>query len=189
MKLFPRIAHAVAACLTILLLLAPAALAAGDEERTPLELGSSASAREAASGGGGGGIARMIVGLAIVIAVIYGLSWVLRQVKAAREGQATGTGLSPLSSLPLGPNRSLHLVRVGDEVVLLGAAEKGITTIRTYGLDEAASAGLIADPDAPAAGEPPLDPTARPARPPRPGGGTAFGTALLEVLRQRTVRR
>jgi flagellar protein FliO/FliZ len=169
------IAHAVAACLTTFALAAPAH-AASAEERTPLNLGGEESARQAA-GGGGGGIPRMIVGLAVVIGVIYGLSWVLRQVRAAREGQGSGDGLSSVSSLPLGPNRSLHLVRVGHELVLLGAAEKGLVPIRVYREDEAVEAGLAA-------------PTALPALPaptgpsPVPAGG-----GLVETLRARTVRR
>ena len=38
---------------------------------------------------GGASIVRTIVGLAIVIAVIWGLSWILRQVKAGRDPQAS----------------------------------------------------------------------------------------------------
>jgi len=135
------ILHALVACLTTLLLAAPA-FAAGAEDRTPLDL-TEDPAREAATGSGGGGIARMVVGLAVVIGVIYGLAWVLKQVRASKEAQATGGGLAPISSLPLGPNRSVHLVRVGRELVLLGAAEKGIVPIRTYHEDEAREAGLL----------------------------------------------
>ncbi len=134
--------HALVACLTTLLLAAPAAHAV--EDRTPLNLAEE-PARQAATGTGGGSIARMVVGLAVVIGVIYGLSWVLKQVRASKEGQATGAGLAPISSLPLGPNRSVHLVRVGRELVLLGAAEKGVVPIRTYHEDEARAAGLLAD--------------------------------------------
>jgi len=143
--------------------------AATPEDRTPLNLAPE-RAQEAAASGGGGSFARVIVGLAIVIAVIYGLSWVLKQVKASREGTASGAGLGALASLPLGPNRSVHLVRVGQELVLLGVAEGGVTPIRTYAEDEARAAGLI-DGD--------VEPSARPV-------ATA---ALLQTLRDRTVRR
>ena len=59
-------------------------------------------------------------------AVIYGLYWVLKQVKASRETAASGDGLESVATLPLGPNRSLHLVRAGRELVLLGVAEHGV---------------------------------------------------------------
>ena len=123
----------------------------------------------------------MIVGLAVVIGVIYGLAWVLRQVKASKEGTATGGGLAQVSSLPLGPNRSVHLVRAGNDLVLLGAAEKGITPIRTYTEDEARAAGLLGDEDQ----------LALPAAAGNGNGNGAKPVALniVEALRQRTVRR
>ncbi|MGH2967835.1 MAG: flagellar biosynthetic protein FliO, partial [Solirubrobacteraceae bacterium] len=128
------------------LLLAPAALAA-DGESTPLNLETPKVGAQQATTSGGGGLVRTIVGLAIVIGVIYGLYWVLKQVKASREERASGRGLSPLATLPLGPNRSLHLVRAGGEVVLLGVGEGGVTPIRTYGEHEARALGLIGPDD------------------------------------------
>jgi flagellar protein FliO/FliZ len=125
------------------LLLAPAALAAGGES-TPLNLGSGAAAHSAPAATGGGGMVRTIVGLAIVLAVIFGLHWTLKQVKASKEERATGGGLSALATLPLGPNRSLALVRAGSEVVLVGVGEAGVTPIRTYAEAEARSLGLLA---------------------------------------------
>ena len=183
MKLSPaHFAYAASAYLTTFALAGPAFAASNPAkaDKTPLHLPSSSDpAQHAATTGGGGGIARMVVGLAVVIAVIYGLSWVLKQVKASKEGTAAGSGLSTISSLPLGPNRSVHLVRAGSDLVLLGAAEKGITPIRTYTEDEARAAGLIPDEDLPAleAGAP-----AKPV-------AAAVAVNLVETLRQRTVRR
>jgi flagellar protein FliO/FliZ len=175
-----RITRALAGALATLLLAAPVALAATPEgERTPLNVESSEPAAQAA--GGGGGIARMIVGLAVVLGVIYGLSWVLKQVRASREGQALGAGLQSVSTLPLGPNRSLHLVRVGSDLVLLGAAEKGITPIRAYRVDEARAAGLLGD-DADADGEV-VEVSGVPQLPAGPA------PSLIATLRSRTVRR
>jgi flagellar protein FliO/FliZ len=127
-----------------LFLLAPAALAA-DGERTPLNLSDADSAPAQAAGSSGGGLVRTIVGLAVVIGVIYGLYWILKQVKAAREESATGEGLQTLATLPLGTNRSIHLVRAGHEIVLVGAGEHGVTPIRTYTEAEARALGLIED--------------------------------------------
>ena len=179
MRLPAAISSAGAAALGCLLL-APAALAA-DGESTPLNLPSSApkiNAEQAAGSSSGGGLVRTIVGLAIVIAVIYGLYWVLKQVKASREERSSGSGLGTLATLPLGPNRSLHLVRAGGEVVLLGVGEGGVTPIRTYGEHEARALGLIGDDDS--GDEPPKG------GPSLPGGlgATQAKPGALEALRR-----
>lgn len=118
--------------------------AARGGESTPVDL-TGASADGAAHVGGGGSIVRTIVGLAIVIGVIYGVAWVLRQVKAGKQERATGAGLASLASVPLGSGRSVHLVRAGNDLVLLGVAEHGVVPIRTYSEDEARAAGLVDD--------------------------------------------
>ena len=146
MQLSPAIKSAGAAVLG-LLLLAPATFAA-DGESTPLNLSDTKAKATENAGTTSGGLVRTIVGLAIVIGVIYGLYWVLKQVKASREDKALGQGLETLATLPLGPKGSMHLVRAGDEVVLVGVGEAGITPIRTYGEHEARALGLIADEDA-----------------------------------------
>jgi flagellar protein FliO/FliZ len=170
--------YVAAACVTTFILdVAPAFAGTAADDKTPLpNLDASEPAKQAAQGGGGGGIARMIVGLAIVVGVIYGLAWVLRQVKGAKEGTASGAALAAISSLPLGPNRSVHLVRAGNDFVLLGAAEKGVTPIRTYTEYEAREAGLIGD-DAAVAIEAP-----------KPVAAQAANN-FVELLRQRTVRK
>jgi flagellar protein FliO/FliZ len=154
MRLSHLHAASVAAVTTCLLAVPPAALAAvpktiadkyGDD--TALNLPSTQSqALSSASGGNGGSLVRTFVGLAVVVAVIYGLYWILRQVKSGREERSVGTGLSTTASVALGPNRALHLVRAGRELVLVGVAEGGVTPIRTYTEEEARAAGLIADP-------------------------------------------
>jgi flagellar protein FliO/FliZ len=169
MRISPALKSAGAAVLG-LILLAPAALAA-DGERTPLQLNEEAAPAQAA-GSTGGGLVRTIVGLAIVIGVIYGLYWVLKQVKAAREETATGEGLTTLATLPLGTNRSIHLVRAGHEIVLVGAGEHGVTPIRTYTEVEARQLGLIVD-------EEPASEAVEPAR----------KASWLDELRRRTVIR
>jgi flagellar protein FliO/FliZ len=169
MRIHPALMSAVAAVLGPLLL-APAAFAA-DGERTPLNLSDQDGAPAQAAGSTGGGLVRTIVGLAIVIGVIYGLYWILKQVKASREETASGSGLKTLATLPLGTNRSLHLVRAGEEIVLVGAGEHGVTPIRTYTEAEALALGLLED-EVPEA------------EPPQRKSGS-----LLDELRRRTVIR
>jgi len=140
--MFPTRTTAFLAACAGTLLAAPAALAADTGEATPLNL-PSAGQTQAAAGSGGGSLVRTFVGLAIVLAVIYGLYWVLKQVKASRESAASGDGLESVATIPLGSNRSLHLVRAGRELVLLGVSEQSVVPIRAYSEEEARALGLI----------------------------------------------
>jgi flagellar protein FliO/FliZ len=117
-------------------------IAKSSAEHKSLNLGSTSSS-PAASGTGGASLVRTIVGLAIVIAVVWGLSWVLRQVKSGREAKAAGLGLASLATLPLGSGRSLQLVRAGSDYVLLGVAEQGVIPIHRYSEQQARDAGLL----------------------------------------------
>jgi flagellar protein FliO/FliZ len=119
--------------------------ASGQGENTPLNLGS-AGAKAHASAAGGGSIVRTVVGLAIVIGVIYGISWIMRQSKAAKT-RPSGQGLAQVATLPLGSGRSVALVRVGTELHLLGVAEQSVTPLRTFTEEEALDAGLGPAPD------------------------------------------
>jgi len=116
-------------------------------ENTPLSLKGTTSSSSATGAGGGGSIVRTIVGLAIVIAVIWGLAWILRQVKAGREGgrgSHPSAGLANVAALTLGTGRSVHLVRAGNDYVLLGSTEHGVAPIHRYSEQEAREAGLLA---------------------------------------------
>jgi flagellar protein FliO/FliZ len=131
------------------LLTAPVAFAAtGDSESKTYNLTDSAGdSAKTVSASSGGGIVRTIVGLAVVLGVIYGLHWVLKNIRASKESSAAGEGLETLATLPLGTNRSLHLVRAGREIVLLGTAEQAIAPIRRYSESEARTLGLIDAPE------------------------------------------
>lgn len=141
-SLLPR---AAALCAALILLLCSPALAAPtarDVESTPVQLGTSTTAPGDAGSGNGGSIVRTIVGLAIVIGVIYGIAWVLRQLKAGKQDRPVG-GLQAVASVPFGSGRSLQLVRAGNELVLVGVGDNGITPVRTYSEQEARDANLI----------------------------------------------
>jgi flagellar protein FliO/FliZ len=143
MQLLPALVRLSAFALSGVLL-APALAVAADGEQTPLALEAEAKPQAAEHvGASGANIVRTIVGLAVVIGVIYGLHWILKQVKTGREQQSTGGGLDTLSTLQLSPGRALHLVRSGSEIVLVGSAEHGVTPIRIYSEDEARALGLL----------------------------------------------
>lgn len=149
-------------------------------EDTPLDLPTDdPQALDATGGSGGGSLVRTFVGLAIVVAVIYGLAWVLRQVKAGKQERSRGSGLSTAAVVPLGPNRSLHLIRAGRELVLVGVAEQGVVPIRTYSEEEAERLGLDPDPGDDAGGGSPSGPAR---------SKPATVSALIDALRERTVR-
>jgi flagellar protein FliO/FliZ len=118
------------------------AAAAPSGENTPVDLTGHVSNAHAS---GGGSLVRTIVGLAIVLAVIFGLRWVLKQVKSSREEKASGSGLSSMATLPLGSNRSLHVVRAGREVLVVGSGEHGVTPVRSYDEAEARRLGILED--------------------------------------------
>lgn len=149
-----RLTAALAAVVTCMLLPAAAMAAEGTKtapakptgENTPIKAADTGS-QAVQSSSTGGSLVRTFVGLAIVLAVIYGLYWVLKQVKASREEATRGDALAPVASIGLGPNRSLHLIRAGSDYILVGAGEHSVTQIRTYSLAEAVTAGLVPDPN------------------------------------------
>lgn len=149
-------------------------------ESAPLSLTPSQVGAHTSSSGPS--IVRTIVGLLVVIAVIWGLSWILRQVKSGRETRSAGEGLRSIATLPLGSNRSLHLVRAGADYLLVGSAEHGVAPIHRYTEQQAREAGLVDD-------SPPSDEE----QPLQRGGGSiqmpGQVNGLLERLREWTVRR
>jgi flagellar protein FliO/FliZ len=154
-------------------------------ESQPLDLGSTAAGAHAA---GGGSIARTIIGLAIVLAVIFGLRWVMKQYKAGREKKAAGTGLAQMATLPLGQNRSLHVVRAGREVLVVGSGEHGVTPVRSYSEEEARALGLLEIEDEDGDRSPLKLESDGPSAGAAAGPGTAIGRRALETLRSWTVR-
>jgi flagellar protein FliO/FliZ len=118
-------------------------------EGTALDLSPSTASHTSS---GGASIVRTIVGLLIVIAVIWGLTWILKQVKTGRETRSAGSGLTSLATLALGSGRTLHLVRAGRDYLLVGSAEHGVAPIHRYTEQQARDAGLLDLPE-PTAGE------------------------------------
>jgi len=113
-----------------------------------------------------------------VLAVIWGLTWILRQVKSGRETRAVGLGLASMATLPLGSGRTLHLIRAGSDYLLVGSAEHGIVPISRYTEQQALDAGLL-DP-----AESTTDATA-----PASFAGAERVPNLIGRLREWTVRR
>src|SRR5215207_7321657 len=85
------------------LLTAPVAFAAAgtgeDTKLDPNAFSSAAKDTATTSASSGGSLVRTIVGLAVVLGVIYGLYWVLKQVKNAKDTAHAGEALETVASL------------------------------------------------------------------------------------------
>ena len=112
-------------------------------ENTPLNLTTTSSGGSHPTSSGGASLVRTIVGLAIVIAVIWGLAWILKQVKAGKDPHVSSDGLASVAALALGSGRSVHLVRAGSDYVLLGSTEHGVAPIHRYTEQQAREVGLL----------------------------------------------
>jgi flagellar biosynthetic protein FliO len=161
---------------------APSAEAAGfRRDRTPLpaDVSGAGGAHASTQVGSGTGSAalHMLLGLAIVLALIFGLYKLLKRSAAKNDKTVRDDGwIGVLSSTPLAPSRSLHLVQVGDELVLVGSSEQSVTPIRVYTPDEARRLGI----------DPRTHQMLPPAAPSR--GNPGFGASLLEALKRMTAR-
>ena len=144
------------------------------EDTTPLDPGvasaGTAKGQAPSVGSAGADVIRTIVGLAVVLGVIYGVYWLLKSHARAKSGRADER-IGVIATTPLAPNRSLHLVRAGDELILVGATDHAITPLRVYTSEEAILVEGAAD-----------APLQLPAA--TPSGRESF----LEVLRKRTAR-
>lgn len=74
---------------------------------------------------------RLGLGLLLVVALLLAVAWLVR--RANRRGLAAGRiDLPVVATVRLAPTRAVHLLQVGDELILVGSAEQGVTPIRVY---------------------------------------------------------
>ena len=150
------------------------------KDTTPLPAGVTGSSSGSDSGSSGsvgvsstsGAVARTIVGLAIVLAVVYGLYWLLKSTARSRAAQSDER-IAVVATTTLAPNRALHLIRSGDELILIGATEQSLTPIRVYSAEEARAMDIELAAAAQLAQNP---------------GSQQAPTGLVEALRRRTAR-
>lgn len=146
------------------------------QDKTPLDpaVAGADSAHGSATvgvGSAGADAIRTIVGLAVVLGVIYGVYWLLKATSRSRAGRPDDR-IGLVATTPLAPNRTLHLVRAGDELILVGATEHTITPLRVYTAEEALA---VTAEESPMLALPPAEPA-------EPRG-------LIETLRHRTARQ
>jgi flagellar biosynthetic protein FliO len=141
--------------------------------------GGTDGAHAAVSAGSTGGSAlRMLLGLAIVLGLIFAIYKFMKRSADKNDKTVRAHGeMQVVASTPLAQSRALHLVRVGEELVLVGSSEQGVTRIRVYGPDAARRLGFDPYGDGGT-----FTPTSSPTD--RPG----FGGSLVETLRKMTAR-
>jgi flagellar protein FliO/FliZ len=140
-----------AVCLAVLAPTAAAKAPAFHRDETPLpsSLTKPAAATAAAhSASTSGALARTVAGLAIVLAVLFGVYWLFKTYAKGKQTKSDGR-LEIVATTALAPNRAVHLIRVGDALVLVGSAEGSITRLKAFSNEESAAleARLNGDPD------------------------------------------
>ena len=75
-------------------------------------------------------LASVIGGLAIIVVLIYGLSWFVKRF--AQGGFMQNPGMKVISSMPLGTRERLMLVEVGGKQLLLGVTAAQINTLHVF---------------------------------------------------------
>lgn len=160
-----------------------------DPETLPIPEGSAAPTT--LSGEGGGTLLRLGIGLVVVIGLIALVWFVMKRIQRSRYPALEEKGpalIDVVTTTPLGPNRSLHLVRVGEELVLVGSTDHSITSLVRLGVDESAALVDLAPPgprfgwDTGTHAGPGVDDRAR-------AVATANEATLVERLRALTTRR
>lgn len=66
--------------------------------------------------------------LGLVVLCVYGVFWVMRRVSVRRVAPG-GRQLQVMETVSLGANRSLHLVRVGGQTLLLGTTAQEVRNL------------------------------------------------------------
>ena len=74
-------------------------------------------------------IMQMVLGLALVIAVILILAWVLRRVSNLQQSHQK---MKVISSISLGTRERAVLIEVGDRQVLLGVAPGSVSLLESF---------------------------------------------------------
>jgi len=94
-------------------------------------------------------VTRTLLGLAVVLALLGGLAWILRKSLLLKKG---GSGLGVESALALGERRSLVVVSVEGRRLLLGLAPNSVSLVTELGsapsFESAVSTALSTEPDA-----------------------------------------
>jgi flagellar biosynthetic protein FliO len=114
----------------IFMVLQPAMAAFGQQDASPMQQ-NQMDLRKA--------VVRTMLSLGIVIILLFGFIWGVKWLQTkARTTYQTTRALKVMESLPLGPKKSIHLVKAADRVFVLGAADGQISMLLELKKDEIA---------------------------------------------------
>lgn len=77
-----------------------------------------------------GQLAKVTLALVFVLALIYGLAWLVRRNQGIRH--LVGQPFKTLAMSPLGPKEKIALIEIGDKQILLGITAHSINTLATF---------------------------------------------------------
>jgi flagellar protein FliO/FliZ len=107
------------------------------------------------------------ISLAAVIALAVFLGWLVKRLGVKRLVQPKGRHLEVVDSVALGFKRQASLIRLGDQVILVGISEQGVSHLATLpahilgGETALGVSGVLPAPASGAAPVPPPDPAFR----------------------------
>jgi flagellar protein FliO/FliZ len=81
-------------------------------------------------------LVRVVLGLAVVLALVFAAAWLMRRLRAI-QGAGT-TGITVLAQTSLGARERAILVQVGSQKLLLGAGPGNVRTLLVLPADEPA---------------------------------------------------
>jgi len=102
-----------------------------DQEWTAAQSSSVAQPAAAAKAPGWGTVGGMGLGLLVVIGLAVGLGYAAKRLNARRLLGGRGRNLELIETIQVGPRRSLALVRLGGQWLVVGLGEKEMTHIAT----------------------------------------------------------
>ena len=70
--------------------------------------------------------------LILLILAVYGIRWLQQRTRAGMSSQPLGI----MGTLSLGPKKSIHLVRVMDRIILIGAADGSLSLLSELSKEE-----------------------------------------------------
>ena len=119
---------------TLLLVCLAVALSAGDAalfSDQEWAAGQAPAARPSAAAPGWGTVATMGLGLLAVVGLAVGLGYTAKRLNARRLLGGRGRNLELLETIQVAPRRSLALVRLGGQWLVVGIGEKELSHIAT----------------------------------------------------------
>ena len=77
-------------------------------------------------------IARQLLGIGCVLALLFALVWLQRKkggLAFSSRARSGNKALQLIERLPLTPRHSVHLLRAGDRILLVGVHDSGFTLL------------------------------------------------------------